>query len=203
MSAAHVAGTIARLARMVCAAAVMRLLRHKTLKRSVRILLYFCIIAAGVVLDQVTKAWARTALAAGSLPFIPGILELRLIMNTGAAFSIGSGSTWIFIILASIIVAAATVWVIREKDMPLGLTCALGAVSAGGIGNLIDRVVAGKVTDFLATTFIDFPIFNVADIFVTVGVIVALICLLFWNPEEDNHHSDKGDTTPKSDVDAS
>ena len=62
--------------------------------------------------------------------------------------------------------------------MPAPLAAALGAVAGGGVGNLIDRVIAGQVTDFFATAFIDFPVFNVADIFVTCGVILSLI--LAW-----------------------
>ena len=146
--------------------------------RNHRIAAFAGVAAAAVVLDQVSKAWARTALAGGPVPLIPNVLDLALVMNTGAAFSIGSGSTWVFVILAVVIVAAAAVWVVREKGMPASLAATLGAVAGGGIGNLIDRVVAGQVTDFFATAFIDFPVFNVADIFVTCGVILSLI--LVW-----------------------
>lgn len=141
------------------------------------------IVVLGVILDQLTKAWAREALAAGSITFIPGILDFKLVMNTGAAFSIGEGSTWIFIILAIGIVAACEVWVAREQTMPTSLVAALASVASGGVGNLIDRVFAGEVTDFFATTFMSFPVFNVADIFVTCGVFFALILLWHWNPD--------------------
>ena len=142
---------------------------------------YVGVAAVAVVLDQLTKAWARTALAADPASFIPGILNLQLVMNTGAAFSIGSGSTWVFVLLALVICAGCTWWVIREKEMGLALACALGAVAGGGVGNLIDRVAAGEVTDFFATAFIDFPVFNVADIFVTCGVVIAFV--LVWRED--------------------
>ena len=142
-------------------------------------MLGFCgVAAAGVVLDQVTKAWARAALASGRVTIVPGVMDLVLVKNTGAAFSIGSGSTWVFALLAVVIVGACAAWVWREHTMPTPLACALGAVAAGGIGNLIDRVAAGEVTDFFATTFVDFPVFNVADIFVTCGVV--LVMALWW-----------------------
>lgn len=168
------------------------------MSRAGRITLFNAIVAAGVVLDQLTKAWARTALAAGDAVFIPGVLNLKLVMNTGAAFSIGSGSTWVFIIVACVIVAAAEVWAARSTTMPLPLLCSLACVASGGVGNLIDRVFAGQVTDFFATAFIDFPVFNVADIFVTCGVIAALIFTLRWDEEAEN-----GDTAASKDKDAS
>lgn len=152
--------------------------------RTKNIVGYAGLAACAVVLDQVTKAWAREALAAGPLPFIPGVLDLSLVMNTGAAFSIGSGSTWVFVLLAAVICVGCTVWVVRERSMGLPLACALGAVCGGGIGNLIDRVAAGQVTDFFATAFIDFPVFNVADIFVTCGVVIAFV--LAWREESAN-----------------
>ena len=65
--------------------------------------------------------------------------------------------------------------------MPASLVCALGAVAGGGVGNLIDRVAAGRVTDFFCTTFIDFPVFNVADIFVTCGVVIAFALAWRWD----------------------
>lgn len=150
-----------------------------------RIAAFGGVAALAVVLDQVSKAWARTALAGGPAPLVPGVLDLSLVMNTGAAFSIGSGSTWVFVILALVICAGAAVWVVRVRQMPASVAAALGAVAGGGIGNLIDRVVARQVTDFLATTFIDFPVFNVADIFVTCGVVIALVLLWRWDAERE------------------
>ncbi len=150
--------------------------------RTKNIVGYAGLAACVVALDQVTKAWAREALAAGPAPFIPGVLDLSLVMNTGAAFSIGSGSTWVFVVLATLICVACTIWVARDEKMGLPLACALGAVAGGGVGNLIDRVAAGQVTDFFATSFIDFPVFNVADIFVTCGVVLVL--LLAWREDD-------------------
>ena len=150
-----------------------------------RIAAFGGVAALAVVLDQVSKAWARTALAGGPAPLVPGVLDLSLVMNTGAAFSIGSGSTWVFVILALVICAGAAGWVVRERQRPASVAAALGAVAGGGMGNLIDRVVARQVTDFLATTFIDFPVFNVADIFVTCGVVIALVLLWRWDAERE------------------
>lgn len=131
-----------------------------------------------VVVDQVTKAWARAALASGSVTLIPGVLDLRLTFNTGAAFSMGQGAGWVFVAVALAVLAAVFWAVSTSPGMPLALVTSLACVAGGGLGNMVDRVLAGQVTDFLATAFIDFPIFNVADCFVTCGVVVSLV--LFW-----------------------
>ena len=143
-----------------------------------RVTAFFAVAGVAVVLDQLTKALARTALAAGPAPFIPGVMELRLVQNTGAAFSMGEGKGWIFVIIAAVMCTAILIWIAREDGMGWPLTVGLSCVAGGGIGNMIDRLVQGSVTDFLATTFIDFPVFNVADIFVTCGVAVCLLIVL-------------------------
>lgn len=147
-----------------------------------RLLLYGGAAVAVVALDQLVKAWARAALAPGQpVAFIPGVMELSLVYNTGAAFSLGEGGRWVFVALAAAIAAACAVLCCREKDMPPALVATLGCVAGGGAGNAIDRIVFGRVTDFFATTFIDFAVFNVADIFITCGVVVALILWARWD----------------------
>ena len=156
------------------------------MRPNVRNVVTFASVAGGaVVLDQVTKAWARAALATGRVTVVPGYLDLLLVKNTGAAFSFGSGATWVFALLAVVIVGACAAWVVHEREMPPALACSLGAVAGGGVGNLIDRVAAGEVTDFFATTFVDFPVFNVADIFVTCGVVLVLAFWWRWDKERE------------------
>ena len=92
----------------------------------------------------------------------------------------GEGAGPLFAVLALAVFIGAIVWVLRE-DLPLRLVVSIASVAGGGIGNMVDRIAAGSVTDFLATTFIDFPIFNVADIFVTVGVFVTLVGYTVWD----------------------
>ena len=103
--------------------------------------------------------------------------------NTGAAFSIGRGATWFFVgcAVVAFVVACMLVW---NNELPFPLVLSLGCVAGGGLGNMIDRVATGSVTDFLATAFIDFPVFNVADIFVTCGVVVSLVLYLRWEATE-------------------
>ncbi|MGN0071383.1 MAG: signal peptidase II [Atopobiaceae bacterium] len=147
--------------------------------RKKRCALFFAMAAAAIILDQLTKAWVRAALpkAGDTAPFIPGVLRLLHVENTGAAFSMGEGKGFFFVAIAVAIFAIALAAVIKE-EMPVPFALALGAVAGGGIGNMIDRLAQGSVTDFFATQFMDFPVFNVADIFVTLGVIAVLVCLM-------------------------
>lgn len=136
--------------------------------------------AVGVVaVDQAVKAWARAALTPGEpVTLIPHVMDLSLVYNRGAAFSMGEGAGLLFVLVAAVIAVGATVFAWREREAPASLVALLGCVAGGGIGNAIDRVVFGAVTDFFATTFMDFAIFNVADIFITCGIPVAF--LLWW-----------------------
>ena len=147
--------------------------------RRTRITLFLALAAVAVILDQIVKAWVRSALpkTGDTAPFIPGVLRLLHVENTGAAFSMGEGKGFFFVAIAVaiFILALLAVW---KEELSVPFALALGAVAGGGIGNMIDRLVQGSVTDFFATQFMDFPVFNVADIFVTLGVICVLICLI-------------------------
>ena len=147
-----------------------------------------------VILDQTTKVLARMYLAPGeAVPFIPGILDLCLVTNTGAAFSMGLGLSWLFAIVA-VAVVVALAWALWITDgLPPFLCIFAGILAGGGIGNLIDRLAQGSVVDFLSTAFMDFPIFNVADICVDVGVVCGFIGLLWWDRQQEGVPDDAGD----------
>ncbi|MDD6024495.1 MAG: signal peptidase II [Oscillospiraceae bacterium] len=133
-----------------------------------------------VALDQIVKYFVRTGIPMGGhVDFLPGILGLTHFHNTGAAFSFlaGSGARWFFVVLTVVFVIAA-MWVLLKKKLthPLG-RWTLVLIVAGAIGNLIDRALFGYVVDMIETQFMNFPIFNVADIYVTVGGIA--FCIYF------------------------
>lgn len=135
-----------------------------------------------VALDQLVKVWARASLVLGSpVTLIPHVMDLSLVYNTGAAFSMGEGKGLLFVLIAVAIAAGCAVLAYKEDTLPLPLAATLGCVAGGGIGNAIDRVVAGRVTDFFATTFMNFAVFNVADIFITCGVLVAFVLWCRWD----------------------
>ena len=146
--------------------------------------------AAVVVLDQLSKAWVRAALVPGKpVTLVPHVMDLSLVYNAGAAFSMGEGRGALFVLICAVICAGRCVLAWRERDMPPALLVTLGCICGGGIGNAIDRVVAGRVTDFFATTFMDFAVFNVADVFITCGVILAFILWCRWDAKREGDAS--------------
>lgn len=137
-----------------------------------------------VLADQATKAAVMHTMPVGSpaRTFIPGLIDLYHVENTGAAFGIGRGASWLFIGCAAVVFAFACLYVWRNH-LPISLCVSIGCVAGGGVANMVDRMANGSVTDFFATTFMDFPVFNVADIFVTCGVIVSLLLYFRWDGE--------------------
>ncbi len=144
-----------------------------------------------VLLDQLVKYLVKTNIPLGSsVPFLPGILGLAHIHNTGAAFSMLSGARWFFVILTVAFVIFG-MWVLLTGQLrhPLGKWSWV-LVLAGAIGNLIDRCLYGYVVDMFEVQFMHFAIFNVADIFVVVGGILFCIYYLFLHDKkkEDAPH---------------
>ena len=148
--------------------------------------LYYAIFTAFIVIaDQVTKylTVANIELYA-DVPFIPGLLQLTYVRNTGAAFSSFEGQQWLFA-LVFLIFTGAIVYEYFKKPMPftkLERWC-IAAIYAGGLGNMIDRVRLGYVVDMIETTFMEFPVFNVADCFITCGCILLMVHLFLFNKD--------------------
>ena len=161
-------------------------------RRGIRLTMFWLLVILVVVADQATKAAAiRVIERDGAHTLIPYLVDLELVENTGAAFSIGQGATVLFTLIAIAFLVGAVLLVWREDDMPLGLVVPVAMVAGGGVGNMIDRVVKGSVTDFLSVSFVKFPVFNVADICVTVGVVLCVIGFWLWDVRhpEDAHVS--------------
>lgn len=143
---------------------------------------------AGVALDQWTKHLVAEHLK-GQPPvkLIPGIFELTYLENRGAAFGILQNQQWFFIISTTAVLIAVAIFYVKaspdKKFHPLRMLAVL--VAAGAIGNLIDRIRLHYVVDFFYFKIIDFPVFNVADIYVTVSVFILVILILFYYKEED------------------
>ncbi len=149
-----------------------------------------------VGLDQYTKYLTVAYIAPGQrIPFLSGVLDLTYVRNTGAAFSSFEGQQWLF----ALIFVAFTGMVLYEYfKKPMNFTkverWCIAAIYAGGLGNMIDRVRLGYVVDMIETTFMEFPVFNVADCFITCGCIVMVLDMLLFNKdfwkEEKNHASE-------------
>ena len=141
--------------------------------------------AGAVVLDQWTKYLTVANISLYSrVPFWEGVFRFTYVQNTGAAFSSFLGQQWLFALIFAVF-TAALVFELRKNTMgfkPFERWC-LVAVWAGGLGNMIDRVRLGFVVDMIELEFMRFPVFNVADCFITCGCIAMLISLVVFNKE--------------------
>lgn len=140
------------------------------------------------VLDQWTKSLAKTILQGSeSVSLIPSVLELTYLENRGMAFGMFQGKRLLFVFLCVVFFAALAFFYARIPKnryyLPLLVTGAV--LAAGALGNFIDRVVLGYVVDFIYISLIDFPVFNVADIFVVCGGIFLVLLIGFYYQDED------------------
>ncbi|MDI9461383.1 MAG: signal peptidase II [Saccharofermentanales bacterium] len=134
-----------------------------------------------VVLDQYSKSLAEYYLAGGTIRIIPGFFELELTWNSGAAWNFLAAKSWgITLLSISSLIVSIVVLFYLGRAQGFKAKMILVLIAAGGIGNLIDRIRFGRVTDFLSFNFgsYKFPVFNLADAFVTIGVILAILFLL-------------------------
>ena len=149
-----------------------------------------------VAADQAVK-WLvmHTMVLGSSQPLLPPLLQLTRVHNYGAAWSSFSGARWLLIGLTAAGMCVLIWLLVKIVRHPLG-QWSLAIILGGGIGNLIDRVRLGYVVDMLDTMFMDFPVFNVADVFVVCGTICALIYYLaFYGKYDEKHRENKTDGT--------
>ena len=144
-----------------------------------------------VIFDQFTKYLAQANLQGKEgIPIIKNVLELHYLEggNTGAAFGILEGKTvllGIFSLLVSIVMLGVYFWMTNKKEYSKVSWCLIFMI-AGAVGNCIDRLLNQYVIDFIYFKWIDFPIFNVADIYVTVSAIVMFLMILFMKEKTDS-----------------
>lgn len=144
-----------------------------------------------IVVDQITKHWIQVEFFEGQRVNLLPILDFTLVYNEGAAWSFlsdaGGWQRWLFTAISSIVSLVLVVWIYRLQRGQTLLLIALTLILAGAIGNLIDRVMLGKVVDFVLFYYNDwyFPAFNVADSVITLGAIF-MIADIFVNQPEAN-----------------
>lgn len=150
-----------------------------------------CLLVAFMVfLDQWSKHLAVIHLkdkTPGTVIVMKKLLQLTYVENRGTAFGIGQGKVWLFT-LTSIVILAFVIYLYRKipfekRYIPMRMVGIL--LAAGAIGNMIDRIAQGYVVDFFEFGFIDFPVFNVADIYVTVAEVMLIGFGLLFYKEED------------------
>ncbi|MBO5196654.1 MAG: signal peptidase II [Clostridia bacterium] len=133
-------------------------------------LLCAILIILSVAADQITKHLVLANIAMyEDVAVLPGIFHFTYIENKGAAFGMLANNRWVFLLISTVAIAAFVFYIIKYRPKDILLRISLSFVVGGGIGNMIDRCFRGSVVDFIEVDFIDFYVFNVADIFVCVG----------------------------------
>ena len=149
-------------------------------------ILCLVIAAVAIFLDQITKLLVVQNISEGaSVEGIRGVFRLTYIENKGAAFGILAEHRWIFMILSVIAIAAILFYLWREKPRSILVCLSLGMILGGGIGNMIDRIRFDYVVDFISFVLIHFPIFNVADCYVTVAAFCLIGLVMWYYNDED------------------
>jgi signal peptidase II len=136
-----------------------------------------------VAVDQWVKLWIQQNLPLHSTKaFLPGLVELTYVQNTGAAFSMLAGYTWLLALVSAVAAVVILLALLRDSFPHLLGQLALALILGGAVGNLIDRVRFGFVVDMFSLQFMNFAIFNVADIGVSIGgVLLCIYVLFYWN----------------------
>ncbi len=136
----------------------------------------YSIAAITIMIDQVIKLLIRTKMELNSsIPIIPNIFNLTYVENKGAAFSILQNTQILLIIIGLVFLYIIDYYIKKEKKFSKLSIVSLGLIIGGIIGNLVDRILLHAVVDYLDFTLINFPIFNIADSCITIGVILFII----------------------------
>ena len=132
-----------------------------------------------IALDQLVKSYIVWQIPLGEVrSWIPNFVSLTYLQNRGAAFSMLQDQQWLFAIITLVVMVGAIWYLHKHMEDSLWMVLGLTLIIAGGLGNFIDRISQGFVVDMFLLDFINFAIFNVADSYLTVGVIILLIAML-------------------------
>ncbi len=145
------------------------------------------IICLLIAIDQFTKYLATSLMETGPIALIDGVFELQYLENRGAAFGILQNKQWVFLVIGVVLIIFITVFFLRlpKTKRFVALKICLIFIVAGAIGNMIDRVLLNYVIDFLYFSLINFPIFNVADIYVSCATVLLGVLILFYYKEDE------------------
>ncbi|MGY3724319.1 signal peptidase II [Granulicatella balaenopterae] len=147
--------------------------------------IYILVVILGVVIDQLVKFWtvANFEVFAGQ-GFIPGVVDIFYIRNQGAAWGILEGKMFFFYVITAVAIGALAYLMYHERNHSKLALLAYSLMLSGAVGNFIDRIRLGYVIDMFRLEFVHFPIFNVADALLSIGVAILFIYILFM----DNHN---------------
>jgi signal peptidase II len=149
------------------------------------VIIYAVLAAAVVLADQFAKLLVVSRIDADrAICVIPKVIDFVYVKNTGAAFSIMADMTWLLAIVSVVFCAAVAVYFVRKQPKSRLQCTALTLMFSGAMGNALDRIFRGYVVDFIRTAFIDFPVFNIADMAITVGAAVLIIYIILSEKKE-------------------
>ena len=142
------------------------------------VIISFVLVLVLVVIDQLVKHWVVASVVLNTAhPLLPHVLALTNLRNNGAAWSILEGQQWFFSLVTVVALAVILYLFYRWRHNPR-LLLPLSFVLAGAVGNFIDRIQHGYVVDMFETLFVNFPVFNVADCCLTIGVVWLVIIII-------------------------
>ena len=148
-----------------------------------------------IAADQITKYLVVSGMSIGDTAFSLGLFDITYVKNEGAAFSMLSGRMSLLSIISVVFCIAVIVYWIKKKPAHPLLCTSLMMIFSGAFANAIDRIFRGFVVDFIHTTFINFPVFNIADIAITVGAGLLILYEILFDKEDKNaNNNTNGDT---------
>lgn len=155
------------------------------------LILYIVIGAVILFADQLSKIWVCANAALGdTFASFGGLVDFTYVQNTGAAFSIMSGKMPVLSLISFVFCIAVIIYWIKKKPKNPLLCTAVVMMFSGALGNAIDRLLRGFVVDFIQLKFIAFPIFNIADIAITVGAVLLVLYVIIFS--EDDKKNNEG-----------
>lgn len=141
-----------------------------------------------IIADQLLKYFVVSGMSVGDTAFsILNIFDITYVQNKGAAFSILSGKMSVLSVISIVFCIAVIVYWIRKKPTHPLMCTALTMMFAGAFSNAIDRIFRGFVIDYIHTAFIEFPVFNIADICITVGAVLLALYVILFDKDEDKN----------------
>ena len=145
-------------------------------------ILWIMIIIASVLIDQISKLIVVLTLPLyDSVVLIDGFFSFTHIQNRGAAWGMFSEHRWVFLVATTIAIIVLPIILYRFRKLHVLFGTSMSLIIGGAIGNMIDRIFLGYVVDFLEFTFIDFPVFNIADVCIVVGTALMVVYILFFD----------------------
>ncbi|MDY3971949.1 MAG: signal peptidase II [Clostridia bacterium] len=140
-----------------------------------------------IIADQLVKYFVASGMSVGDTAFsVLNLFDITYVQNQGAAFSILSGKLSVLSLISVVFCVGVIVYWIKKKPTHPLLCTAITMMFAGAFGNAIDRIFRGFVVDYIQTTFITFPVFNIADIGITVGAALLVLYVILFDKEDKN-----------------